>query len=85
LINATFKSLKVGEQIPLAVLKLQRDALVGAFIFKRAAVLVCAVTSLGYARTYWPLDWSAESLSLFGSYAAVLAAAGRVWFHVRFM
>jgi len=64
---------------------MQQDALMGAFGLKQAGALLYGFTSFGYARVFWPPDWSAYSLSLLGSYAAVLAVAGSVWFHLRFL
>lgn len=63
----------------------QHDALMGTFGLKQVGALLYGFTSLGYARVFWPAEWSAHSLSLLGSYASVLAVAGSVWFHVRFL
>lgn len=62
-----------------------RDALMGTFGLKQLGALLYGITSLGYARSFWPSDWSAFSLSLLGSYASLLAVMGSVWFHIRFL
>ena len=59
-----------------------REAVVGAYAIHQATGLIYGLTSLGFARILWPLEWPARWLDLAGSIASVAAVASAVFFNV---
>jgi two-component system, sensor histidine kinase LadS len=63
----------------------QRDSLMGAFAAKQTSALLFGVSSLGFLRLFWPADWDAATLDVWGSVSSLLVVGASLWFHVRFL
>lgn len=58
-----------------------REALIGFFGFQQLAILMYALSSLGYTRAIWPASWSAESLDHSTSVMIFTASFAMALFH----
>jgi len=61
-----------------------RDLLLGAFGLKQTMALGFALTSLGYLRVFWPLDWPAHWLDLLASILSIVSVSTAALFHIVF-
>jgi two-component system, sensor histidine kinase LadS len=69
----------------LAGWALQRESLMGAFALKQFAALLFALSSLGFLRLFWPVEWRVDALDTLGSLFSLLAVGAGLLFHVRFL
>lgn len=58
------------------------ERIIGVFGLMQTTGLLYALGSLGYLRTFWPLDWPAHWLDLFTTLGSILAVSTAFLFHV---
>lgn len=65
--------------------QLHGEAVMGLFALMQLTAGLYALSTLGILRVFWPLAWSADTLSLLGSVFSVLVVGGGLPFHIRFL
>ena len=64
---------------------LLRQDVMGAFALMQLTAGLFGLSASGILRVFWPLEWSAQTLSLLGSVFSVLVVGGGLLFHIRFL
>ena len=64
---------------------IKRESLLGAFAFKEFTALLFALSSMGFIRSVWPTEWSAQTLDTLSSLLSVLGVVGALFFYTIFM
>lgn len=64
---------------------LHGEAVMGLFVLMQLTSGLYALSALGVLRVFWPMAWSADTLSLLGSVFSVLVVGGGIPLHIRFL